>query len=126
MDGLAGEKTQAKIKELLDKKTDTPKTESSAVKYYVRAGTYKSKKNAQAQVDKLKKKGFDAIIKVSGGLQCVQAGAFKNKDKAQELVDKLKKAGFDAIIKDAWKESRQEKSCRDAMILFFFVKTFSF
>lgn len=99
-DGLAGEKTQAKIKELLAKKADTPKTESSAIKHYVQAGAYKSKENAQAQVNKLKKAGFDAIIKISGGMQCVQAGAFKNKDKAQELVDKLKKAGFEAIIKD--------------------------
>lgn len=101
VDGLAGEKTQAKIKELMAKKDDTPKTESSAIKYYVQAGAYKSKENAQAQVNKLNKAGFDAIIKISGGMQCVQAGAFKNKDKAQELVDKLKKAGFEAIIKDA-------------------------
>lgn len=101
VDGLAGEKTQAKITELMAKKDDTPKTESSAIKYYVQAGAYKSKENAQAQVNKLNKAGFDAIIKISGGMQCVQAGAFKNKDKAQELVDKLKKAGFEAIIKDA-------------------------
>lgn len=99
-DGLAGEKTQAKIKELLAVK-DSPKIESDAIKYYVQAGAYKSRENAQAQVDKLKKKGFDTIIKVRSGLYCVQAGAFKNKEKAQELVEKLKNAGFDAIIKDA-------------------------
>lgn len=101
VDGLAGEKTQAKIKELLAKKADTPKTESSAIKYYVQAGAYRSKENAQAQVDKLKKKGFDTIIKRAAGLYCVQAGAFKNKDKAQEMTAKLEKAGFNAIIKDA-------------------------
>lgn len=63
MDGLAGEKTQAKIKELLKKKNDSNKVESDAVRYYVQAGAYKSKENAQAQVGKLKKAGFDAIIK---------------------------------------------------------------
>lgn len=98
VDGLAGEKTQAKIKELLGKKNDSVKTE---IKYYVQAGAYKSKTNAQGLVDKLKRAGFAAIIKTGSGLHYIQAGAFKNKDKAQELRDKLKKAGFGAIIKDA-------------------------
>lgn len=39
------------------------KVESSAIKYYVQTGAFKSKESAQAQVDKLKKAGFDAIIK---------------------------------------------------------------
>lgn len=39
------------------------KVESGAVKYYVQTGAFKSKESAQAQVDKLKKAGFDAIVK---------------------------------------------------------------
>lgn len=39
------------------------KVESSAIKYYVQTGAFKTKESAQAQVDKLKKDGFDAIIK---------------------------------------------------------------
>lgn len=39
------------------------KVESGAIKYYVQAGAFKSKESAQKMVDKLKKAGFDAIIK---------------------------------------------------------------
>lgn len=39
------------------------KVESDAVKYYVQAGAFKNKDKAQELVDKLKKAGFDAIIK---------------------------------------------------------------
>lgn len=100
VDGLVGEKTQAKIKELLSENKPA-KVESDAIKYYVQSGAYKEKENAQKQVDGLKKAGFDAIIKTASGMHYVQAGAFKNKDKAMELVEKLKAAGFDAIIKEA-------------------------
>lgn len=100
VDGLAGEKTQAKIKELLKAKEYT-KVESNAIKYYVQAGACKNKDNAQEIVSKLKKAGFDAIIKTASGMHYVQAGAFKSQEKAQEMVNKLKKAGFDAIIKNA-------------------------
>lgn len=60
VDGLAGEKTQAKIQELL-KKPDKP--ESPTIKYRVQIGAYSNRDNAQAMVDKLKKAGFDAFIK---------------------------------------------------------------
>lgn len=100
VDGLAGEKTQEKIKELLTA-NDTVKVESDVIKWYVQSGAYRSKENAMKQVDKLKKAGFDAIIKTVSGMNYVQNGAFKSREKAQELVDKLKKAGFDAIIKSA-------------------------
>lgn len=39
------------------------KIESDAVKYYVQVGAYKSKENAQKQVEKLKAAGFTAIVK---------------------------------------------------------------
>lgn len=62
VDGLAGEKTQAKIKELLKAKEST-KVESDAIKCYVQAGAFKSREKAQELVNKLKKAGFDAIVK---------------------------------------------------------------
>lgn len=99
VDGLAGEKTQAKIQELLEAK-EPAKVESDAIKCYVQSGAYKSKENAQKQVDKLKKAGFDAIIKTASGMYCVQTGAFKSRENAQAMVEKLKAAGFDAIIKE--------------------------
>lgn len=59
VDGKAGEQTLAKINELLEKKT----VESTAVKYYVQAGAFKTKERAQELVEKLKAAGFSAIIK---------------------------------------------------------------
>lgn len=44
--------------------TNTPaKVESDAIKYYVQTGAFKSKEKAQEMVNKLKKAGFDAIVK---------------------------------------------------------------
>lgn len=57
-DGQAGVKTQAKIKELISKIV-----EPAAIKYYVQAGAFKTKGKAEEMVTKLKKAGFDAIIK---------------------------------------------------------------
>lgn len=45
------------------KSTTTNKVESPAIKYRVQCGAYKSKESAQKMIDKLKKAGFDAIIK---------------------------------------------------------------
>ena len=42
---------------------DPVKVESDAIKYYVQAGAFKSKEKAQEMVNKLKAKGYDAIIK---------------------------------------------------------------
>lgn len=100
VDGLAGEKTQAKIQELLASK-EPARVESDAIKYNVQSGAYTSKENAQKQVDKLKKAGFDAIIKTVSGMNYVQTGAFKSMESAKAQINKLKKAGFDAIVKSA-------------------------
>lgn len=99
VDGKAGEKTQAKIEKLISTK-ESAKVESNAIKYYVQAGACKNKDNAQEIVSKLKKAGFDAIIKMASGMYYVQAGAFKSKEKAKEMVNKLKAKGFEAIIKN--------------------------
>lgn len=63
VDGLAGEKTQAKIQDLLKAKQEPAKVESDAIKHYVQVGAFKSKEKAQEMVNKLREKGFDAIIK---------------------------------------------------------------
>lgn len=60
VDGLAGENTLAKIKELMKKPGNV---ESNAIKYYVQAGAFKNKDKAQDLTNRLKKAGFDAIIK---------------------------------------------------------------
>lgn len=46
-----------------NKPAPKPPVEPDAVKYRVQIGAYKNRENAQAQVDKLKRAGFDAIIK---------------------------------------------------------------
>ena len=44
-------------------KTNSGSTKKPTTKYYVQVGAYAKKTNAKEMVDKLKKAGFDAIIK---------------------------------------------------------------
>lgn len=67
--------------------------------YIVQVGVFVSKANAEKLFRKLKKKGFDAIVKKRNGQWIVQCGAFSVKANAEALVAKLKAAGFSAIIK---------------------------
>ena len=93
-DALAGEKTQNQIKNLLQKK--------SSVKYYIQAGAYGTKENADVMVKMLKKKGFSASIrKVSGSVPYrVQVGTYRTKKAANKVVKKLKAAGFTVLVKN--------------------------
>lgn len=92
-DALAGEKTQNQIKNLLQKK--------SSVKYYIQAGAYGTKENADVMVKVLKKKGFSSSIrKVSGSVPYrVQVGTYRTKKAANKVVKKLKVAGFTVLVK---------------------------
>ena len=92
-DGLAGEKTQNQIKNLLRQK--------AAAKYYIQAGAYGTKENADVMVKVLKKKGFSANIrKVSGSVPYrVQVGTYRTKKAANKVVKKLKAAGFTVLVK---------------------------
>lgn len=92
-DALAGEKTQNQIKNLLQKK--------SSVKYYIQAGAYGTKENADVMVKMLKKKGFSASIrKVSGSVPYrAQVGTYRTKKAANKVVKKLKAAGFQVLVK---------------------------
>lgn len=67
--------------------------------HIVQAGVFESKSNAEKLFRKLKKAGFDALVKKRNGQWVVQCGAFSSKTNAENLVKLLKKAGFSAIIK---------------------------
>lgn len=73
-----------------------------AQKYYIQAGAYKSKENADAQITALKKKGFTSSIrKVSGSIPYrVQIGTYATKEDAAEMEKRLKEAGFAALLKE--------------------------
>lgn len=67
--------------------------------YIVQVGVFVSKANAEKLFRKLKKKGFDAIVKKRNGQWIVQCGAFSVKANAEALVKRLNAVGFSAIIK---------------------------
>ena len=71
---------------------------NNSVKYYVQAGAFKSKANADNRIKELSSKKFNAILKKSGDLYIVQCGAFANKSNAQKLVDNIKSCGIEACI----------------------------
>lgn len=76
----------------------SPATPSTGTLYYVQTGAYSVKANADAQYNKVKAAGFDAILKQSGNLYQVQVGAFSVKANADAMAAKLKAAGFDTYI----------------------------
>lgn len=80
------------------KTVHTAKYEAAA-KYVVQSGAYRSRTNAENRMARIKKAGFDAVLKYEDGFFRIQCGAFSKKGNATALVEKLKKAGFDAIIK---------------------------
>ena len=76
-----------------------PKKEETTQKYYrVQCGSFSIKKNADALLEKLKKDGFDVIIKKSGLLYKIQLGAFSKKENAYNLMNKVKAKGYSACV----------------------------
>lgn len=67
--------------------------------YTVQSGSFSKKANAEKLFRKIKKAGFDAIVKKEDGQYKVQCGVFEYEKNAQSLVALLKSKGFDAIIK---------------------------
>ena len=67
--------------------------------YIVQTGVFAVKANAEKLFRRLKKKGFDAIIKKRNGQWVVQCGVFEQLENAKKLVKRLKVAGFDVVIK---------------------------
>ena len=56
------------------------------------------KKNADAQLAKVKAAGFDTYMVKVDDLFKIQVGAYSKKANADAMLAKLKKAGFDAFI----------------------------
>lgn len=71
-----------------------------SVMYRVQVGAYSVKKNAENQLAKVKKAGFDAFIATvnNGKLYRVQVGAYTVRSNAEAMLKKVKAAGFDAFI----------------------------
>lgn len=83
------------------KPTTTPKptpAPSTGTKYRVVVGTFGNRDNANAQVAKLKAKGFDSFLAAYEGKFRVVAGTFANRENAIAQQTKLKKAGFDSFL----------------------------
>lgn len=68
------------------------------VLYRVQVGAYKVKKNADAQLAKVKAAGFDTYMVQVDGLYKIQTGAFSVKANAEKQLAKVKAAGFSAFI----------------------------
>lgn len=90
---------------------------SETVLYYVQAGSYGKKENAEAQMKKIKAKGFDVCITLLNGQYKIQVGAFSKKENAEAQLAKVKKASFDAFITTqggkAVAESTTKKSVKE-------------
>lgn len=83
-------------------KTITIAPAQPKAKYYIQAGAYGTKENADVMVKVLKKKGFSASIrKVSGSVPYrVQVGTYRTKKAANKVVKKLKAAGLTVLVKN--------------------------
>lgn len=68
------------------------------VLYRVQVGAYKVKKNADAQLAKVKAAGFDTYMVQVDGLYKIQTGAYSVKANAEAQLAKVKAAGFSAFI----------------------------
>ena len=73
------------------------KSESNVL-YRVQVGAYSKKENAEAQLEKVKKAGFDTYMVQVDGLYKIQTGAYSKKENAEVQLEKVKKAGFDGFI----------------------------
>lgn len=67
--------------------------------YTAQAGSFTKKANAEKLFRKIKKAGFDCIVKKMDGEWKVQCGVFEKRTNAESLVKRLKAAGFAAIVK---------------------------
>lgn len=78
--------------------SNVPQTSTSTKLYRVQTGSFALEKNAIALQKRLKKAGFDSIIKKSGILYKVQVGAYSTKENSEEMKKKLQAKGFNAFI----------------------------
>lgn len=89
-----------KVTALLKKNTSfSPASSTSDPKRYrVQAGAFRSKANAESNIQKLKSAGFDAILVQENDLYKIQVGTFTQKSGAEEVVRKLKAIGTAAYV----------------------------
>lgn len=66
--------------------------------FRVQAGAYTEKSNADEQLIKVKKAGFDAFMILVDGFYKIQIGAYSIKENAEIQLEKVKAAGFGAFI----------------------------
>lgn len=93
---------------LLDKHSDIAKkvnaklnpkpAKKTNVLYRVQVGAFSKQANANAQLSKIKKAGFEGVLVKVGKLYKIQVGAYSSNSNAQTLVKKLKAKGFEAFI----------------------------
>jgi len=82
-------KEQIKIKEEIKEKSS----------YTIQVATYKSPEFAQREADRLKKKGFTAMLINKGNYILLCVGSFFNKQEAEIVLVKLKKNYGDCFIR---------------------------
>lgn len=85
---------EADAKGILDYLGITWIPEIEKVFHRVQTGAFKEKKNAERQLAKVKKAGFDAIMVKVGDLYKIQIGAFTVYGNATAQLEKVRKAGF--------------------------------
>lgn len=98
--GLTMDGFRKEVKSTMDKAVKTEATEKAenGTIYRVQLGAFKVLDNATKQFEKVKNKGFDAILVKVDDLYKVQVGAYSKKENATAQLDRLKKAGFEAIL----------------------------
>ena len=88
----------AEVNKRLNAGTETENPAGGSAMYYVQAGAFSKKENAEAHAKALKAAGFDTMLKTFGGLYKVQTGAYSVKANADAQVKALKATGFDAFV----------------------------
>ena len=68
------------------------------VLHRVQVGAYSKLDNAKAQLEKVKKAGFDTYMVQVDGLYKIQVGAYSKIENARNALAELKKAGFEGFI----------------------------
>ena len=96
-------------------KTESKENAEKGTIYRVQTGAFKVLDNATKQLEKVKNKGFDAILVKVGDLYKVQVGAYGKKENATAQSDKLKKAGFEAVLTTKGGETVSVKKSLDVI-----------
>lgn len=96
---IAETKAEPIIPKSFEEKTSTASKNGD---FLVLAGSFKQKANAEAQVKRLKKLGFNTaeVTSFNGGILAVAlVDRFDSQNEASKLVDALKAKGVDAFVK---------------------------